>query len=1332
MEPVGTNQVQPVLARYLTRYTIIWTLLVVVAAVFIIQDRMEAHRHEQIQAGQHRLDSLHESLDVTFQQLTALPRALSRQSDVSEFLSHMVVESSATLPESERKALTEHLSRQPAVRQISSVLRETAIDFQVSQIYLTDAYGTIVADSLFETAVNNLGGNRRTRQYFTEALESGSATQFLVGRVTKVPGFYFSARVGDADKPHGLVVVKQESQALQRLMGDATRHLYVTDAQGVVLMSNQSQNILHRIDTPATRNVAEATYQSLYQRVPPLLPWEFDSVRVRGNTVTTVRQGGHRYLVVSTPLTYGHLQVWNLIPTEGESGVITAWGTGMGLVLLMGYAFLAMCDQRAQRIEPLTRGQQELQDMAEALPLTVFRYFQPAQGTGHFTFIGGGLEERLGVSREQLQQDPTWPWRNAERPTMHPPVDTIEYPILRDGRTLWIRCESQTITHPDGSITYHGYWSDVSQRKQVEARLQAIFEHAPFGFMFVNDALVIERANPAAVEIYGGQTEQDLIGLHPNLPPLSPPLESGANPPAEEVLAQNQALGLSTFEWKHVRLNGEPFEASIVAIPFEQDGKIQICAIVHDITARKQAEAATLAGKQAAEAAALAKSRFLANMSHEIRTPMNAVLGMTHLALMDDLPERARNYVDKAHRAAGNLLQILNDVLDVSKIESGKLELEEIDFQLETVISNMADVLGVKAEEKGLELLFTAPPDIPTALIGDPTRLGQILINLGNNAIKFTSQGEVLIGCEVQRQNPREVTLHFWVRDTGIGMSPEQIDRLFQPFTQGDSSTTRQFGGTGLGLTISRQLTELMYGQIWVDSQPGRGSTFHFTARFGIQKQASNRRALMASELQGKRVLLVDDHPAAREVMGEMIRRLGLQVDVANGGEQALALLEQAYKAGQPHQVLITDWKMPGMDGIEFARRALTMPPQHRPCVLLVTAFAREEAIQAAKGLGLSAVITKPITPSTLLDSLVQSLGQDVAPTSNVQNTSKILQKAQRHLAGARVLLVEDQPLNQELACDLLERAGLTVVTAVNGLEALDKLRSDGPFDGVLMDCQMPVMDGYTASQRIRAEAAWSNLPIIAMTASAMAADRERVLQSGMNDHITKPLDLKSMFTILARWITPARPAVGHASTEARGPVLPLTTALDTVDGLARCMGNLDLYRRLLKGFAKTQSQFESEFRAAANDPEQAIQVAHTLKGLAGNIGAKKLLAAANELEQALHNGLDCQLPLKQTLEELPRVLDDIALVVQQNEAVTSQRASQLAQDANLQPYWVRLAELVADNDAHAGDLIQEVLQRWPELHQLTTVCQLKQALEQYDFDRAAECLQQLNPASQG
>ncbi|MDE2000281.1 MAG: response regulator, partial [Burkholderiales bacterium] len=582
------------------------------------------------------------------------------------------------------------------------------------------------------------------------------------------------------------------------------------------------------------------------------------------------------------------------------------------------------------------------------------------------------------------------------------------------------------------------------------------------------------------------------------------------------------------------------------------------------------------------------------NMSHEIRTPMNAVLGMTHLALMDELPERARNYVDKAHRAASNLLQILNDVLDVSKIESGKLELERTDFQLETVISHIVDVLGVKAEEKGLELLFTAPPDIPTSLIGDPTRLGQILINLSNNAIKFTSQGEIIIGCEVQRLEPDFVTLHFWVKDTGIGMNTEQLDRLFQPFMQGDSSTTRQFGGTGLGLTISHQLTELMEGRIWVDSQPGHGSTFHFTARFGLQTQPSNRRALLANELKDKRALLVDDNPAARDVLGEMIRRLGLSVEVANGGDQALALMDQAFKSGQPHHVLLTDWKMPGMDGIDLAKRALDIPPEHRPCVLLVTAFARDEAIKAAQGVGLAGVLTKPVTPSTLLDTLAHALGKEITPAPAIRSISKFLQTAQRQLAGGRVLLVEDQPLNQELACDLLERAGLSVVTALNGQEALDKLRREGPFDGVLMDCQMPVMDGYTAAQRIRAEQAWATLPIIAMTASAMASDRERVLQSGMNDHITKPLDLNQMFTIMARWIVPAKPAMGHESTEARRPAMPLTSALDTVDGLARCMGNLDLYRRLVKGFAKTQKDFAERFAAVEQDAEQAIQITHT------------------------------------------------------------------------------------------------------------------------------------------
>ncbi|MBP7484867.1 MAG: response regulator, partial [Aquabacterium sp.] len=1132
----------------------------IAASAWLISEQLDRHRYEQIQSGQYRLNSLHESLGVTFQQLSALPKALGRQNAVTQFLSTMQIEWSSAMADAEREQLTKALTQKPEIQEISRTLRETAIDFQVTQIYLTDPFGTIVADSLFETAVNNIGGNRRTRQYFTEAIENGTGTQFLVGKVTKVPGFYFSARVGAQDEPLGLVVVKQEPQSMARLFGDGQHHLFVTDAQGVVLMTNDASDLLGRINRPAIQVVSNATFHSLYQTVPRDLGWEMDNIRIRGKVSTLVKKDGKRYIALSAPLDYGHLTVWSLIPMEGESTVIAGWGSGMVLILFIGYAFLGFRNQRAQRIHDLTH------DMAHALPLTVFRYHQPANGVGRFTFIGGGLSDLLGIGPEALEQDPTWAWRMAQLPTPQPPTEAVEFSVQNKGQNRWIRCESLTTQNADGSTTFNGYWSDITERKQVEARSQAVFEHAPLSFIFFDEQLTVTRGNPASLLMFGAPNESALLGHLPHLPPMSPPVSADNVEVAQRldrVLSSISSGQITHFEWQHSRLDGQPFDADIVAIPFEHDGKKQVCAIIQDITARKQTEAANLKAQQAAEAAAQAKSRFLANMSHEIRTPMNAVLGMTHLALMDELPDRARNYVDKAHRAASNLLQILNDVLDVSKIESGKLELETTDFQLESVISNMADVLGVKAEEKGLELLFTAPPDIPTGLIGDPTRLGQILINLGNNAIKFTAKGEILIGCEVQRMEPQDVTLHFWVRDTGIGMNTEQLDRLFQPFTQGDSSTTRQFGGTGLGLTISKQLTELMAGQIWVDSQPGHGSTFHFTARFGLQKQAPNRRALLASELQGKRALLVDDNPAAREVLGEMTRRLGFNVDVASSGEQALAMMDQAHQAQQPHHILLTDWKMPGMDGITFAKRALEMPPEHRPCVLLVTAFARDEAIKAAQGVGLAGVITKPVTPSTLLDTLAHSLGHQMAPAPTPRNGNLILQKAQRQLAGARVLLVEDQPLNQELACDLLERAGLTVITALNGQEALDKLATEGPFDGVLMDCQMPVMDGYTASQRIREQTQWASLPIIAMTASAMAADRERVLESGMNDHITKPLDLSQMFTIMARWIVPAKPAMtAGANLGVASTPMALSSSLDTVDGLARCMDNLDLYRR--------------------------------------------------------------------------------------------------------------------------------------------------------------------------
>ncbi len=1316
---------------------LLWTALVTGGAFWLIQQDINDQRAEQLQSSQHRLDSLSDSLTFTFQQLQALPRALGRQIAVHQFLQYSVVENSATSTEDDRLGLQASLAKRNDVREISQLMRQTADDFHIHDIYVIDRFGTVVANARLKEEVNVLGANFRTRRYFNDTLESGSGTQFAVGRITKIPGFYFATRVDQSDATAGVIVVKQNTDALQRLFDDTQRLLFVTDAQGVVLVGSEAIEVLKRVPMQGPMTLEPAQAERLYMRKLQELPWAMKPLQVNGQGVTEVTIKGQRYLAQQQALPYGALTAWALTPLENERAAVMWRLIGAALVLLAGYWILAYLRRRAQRLRALTQAQNDLISMAHALPLVVFRYEKPAQGPGHFTFIGQGLKSVLGVDAADLKDDPELPWRLAGLTPLLPPTDCMEFPISLPAKNGWVRCEGTPTRHDNGDVTYNGYWQDATDQKQTQARSEAVFNHAPLGFLFFDEEGHITRANAAAVAMFGASSEQALLGLRPTAPPLSPAIPKDDIALQQSTSAILEKVGqreIFRFEWKHTRLDGELFDTEIVVIPFEDRGQRQLCTIMQDITPRKQAENAMREAQLAAEAAMHAKSRFLANMSHEIRTPMNAVMGMTHLALMEDLSSRARNYVEKAHRAAGNLLQVLNDILDVSKIESGKLELEAADFQLEQVINNMADVLGVKAEEKGLELLFTADPDIPTALVGDPMRLGQVLINLGTNAIKFTQDGDVLIGVEVRRLEAQHVELHFWVRDSGIGIAPDLLDRLFQPFTQGDSSTTRQYGGTGLGLTISRQLVEMMGGKIWVDSQVGRGSTFHFTTRFGLQAQPLPRRALLASELQGRRVLLVDDNPTAREVLGDMMRRLGLNVEVASDGEQALHSMREAQQAGQPHQLLLTDWKMPGMDGIAFARQALSLPPEHRPCVLLVTAFARDEALRAAEGVGLAGVLNKPVTPSTLHDSIARVLGQDVAEPTTVHHTSRVLEVAQRQLAGARLLLVEDQPLNQELACDLLERAGIQVVTALNGREALDKLEHGGQFDGILMDCQMPVMDGYTATERIRARPEWQTLPIIAMTASAMASDRDRVLQSGMNDHITKPLDLAQMFNIMARWIVPAHPAASPQAShqlhleKAHGlnPRAALTT-LDTTDGIARCMGNLDLYRRLLKGFDKTQQGFGAQFSQALReqDVDGALRLAHTLKGLAGNIGAMALQHAAGELESVCSPDakvVDAEAALAKTLSALNAVRADIRALVHATPAEPMD-AEQLLSDPGIQSQWLKLSQLIDDNDAQAQDLIQDLIGDRPGLVQVARVRELSEALGRYDFDAAGTVL---------
>lgn len=901
---------------------------------------------------------------------------------------------------------------------------------------------------------------------------------------------------------------------------------------------------------------------------------------------------------------------------------------------------------------------------------------------------------------------------------------------------------------------------DLSQLTRAladsEKKYREIFENATEGLFRFSPSGAVINANPAMARMLGYNTADELISEIQNVTEQC--LVDSDHYTHFITLSQNQnAVSGLEKQWK--RKDGTSFWGleSGKFVYDEQDNLIFYEGVLVDITAQKEKIKADRA-RMVAEAASRSKSVFLANMSHEIRTPMNAVLGLTHLALKTELTAKQRDYLLKIEASGLSLLGIINDVLDFSKIEANKLQIEAIDFELQSVLDNIVNMISLKAEEKGLELLFNVDRDVPLALIGDPLRLGQILINLAGNSVKFTETGQILIKVELVSKTPEtnKIMLKFSVSDSGIGLTREQKDKLFRSFIQADGSTTRRYGGTGLGLAISKRLVAMMGGDISVESVHGEGSTFSFTAEFGLQTGKTELSMIAPRDLRGMRVLIVDDNANSREILGDLMKEFSFEVSMAASGDEALLELKNA-SADNPYQMVLMDWKMKGMDGIETARRIKSDSDLAKiPAILMVTAYGREEVMNQAKTVGMAAFLIKPVNRSLLFDTIMNLFGKSdlLSPYSSAQNYRK--STSLDSIYGARILLAEDNEVNQQVACELLQDAGLLVTVAGNGQEAVDMLtkkESDLLFDCVLMDIQMPEMDGNEATIFIREweeknppdrRAAYlhpqSPMPVIAMTAHAMASERQKCLDSGMNDHVAKPIDPETLFKTLVQWI---KPREGKVTPRLPLKKAPINAALlpdelpgfDLNTALSRVAGNRTLLLDLLLKLYRKHQQVDREISRALqnNDLEPAKRLAHTIKGMAGNLGANDLQMAACDLESAINRNASDQ--FKKLLTAFSKSLEATMAVIKPLEQERhKQDKTRVNAEAPLDTE--KIAELINEIGTLISSDYGETMDRITTLKTLLQnsrvshlVQELVDYLDEFDEESASKCLQRISAA---
>lgn len=740
------------------------------------------------------------------------------------------------------------------------------------------------------------------------------------------------------------------------------------------------------------------------------------------------------------------------------------------------------------------------------------------------------------------------------------------------------------------------------ERKRAQEQLDRLFELSIDMMCIAGFDGCFKRLNPAWERTLGW-SNQELLSqpyldfVHPDDVPLTLAEAGKIAHGAQSIFFENR-YRCKDGSYKWLSWHTTPSAAQQL-----------IYGAARDITDRKRVAEELQRARDAADAANRAKSDFLANISHEIRTPMNAVIGMTELALETRLTREQREYLAAVQDSAQSLLAIINDILDFSKIEAGKIDLETVEFSLRDLLGDSLRILGPRAHQKSLELAFHIPPDVPDELLGDPTRLRQILTNLVANAIKFTPRGEVVVRAEKEADFDGAVALRISVADTGIGIPPEKQEHIFKSFVQVDSSTTREYGGSGLGLAIAKQLVDRMEGRIWVESAPGRGSTFHFTVRLGVGRGKQARRQAIADlRLRNLPVLVVDDNATNLRILEEILASWGMRPATAPSARAALHILSAATAAGRSFPLILTDANMPETDGLELAEHVRQNPQWSRSTVVLLTSAGHPGESERSRMAGIAACLIKPVKQSDLFDTIVTVLG-GAAPSDRSLKPQTRKRKSSRPL---HLLLAEDNPVNQRLTVSLLEKHGHQVAVAANGREALEQFRTNH-FDAILMDVQMPEMDGFEATAAIRAEEQGSgrHLPIVALTAHALKGDRERCLAAGMDAYLSKPVQPRMLAQVLQE-ITVGAPPTHAQQAKSNQPMV-----LDERDLLARVAGDRKLLREMASIFLAESPAMLSRVREAVGrgDPEQVRKAAHAFKGAAANLSARRAVEAALELE---------------------------------------------------------------------------------------------------------------------